>query len=117
MGCSPLQVLFSLLVQPSFSFDSGLGTTACSHNGLLVVWVAYIACGKYTGYTCSLGSSGHLNIALCIELKAVLEEGRVWGMANGEEEAIDGQIVLFFIGFALAMYLVGTLYTVVAIES
>ena len=84
---------------------------------LAVAGVGHIASGIYTGHVG--GGRGTLSedVARLVSVEVLAEDFRVGIVADGEEESVDGDVVVLLVGFALALHHVGSLNAVVAEEA
>ena len=107
----------TLSVEIALGLERGLASAAGGYDGLTVGGVGTVAGGKYAldigAWRCAQG----LDVPLLVHVYLSAELVGVGLVADGEEEAVDGQIVVTLIGFATSCHQVGTLYAVVAIES
>lgn len=94
----------------------GQGVSACGNNTLAVDWVGHIACCENT-WNVGGGSTWHyFDEALLVEIYLSLEEVGVRLMSDSQEESVDADVKLLFVGFALVAHEMSTFYTVLAEE-
>lgn len=90
--------------------------SSCS-DSLTVAGIGAVACGEDTLHIGVGSGSGHLDVALLIEVDLAAEDLSVGTMADAEEEAVDVDIEFLLLVSSLEAYEVSTLHAVLTKES
>ena len=104
------------MLQESVGLDGSLGSRACGNNTLAVDWVGHIACCENTRNVGGGSTWHYFDEALLVEIYLPLEEVGVRLMSDSQEESVDADVKLLFVGFALVAHEMSTFYTVLAEE-
>ena len=112
-------------LQVALGFEGGLATTTGSDDGLAIDGIGAVASSEdaWQGFS-RIGGRGYARRSVDGADVACLVDSHEWAehigvglVANGEEEAVDGQVVAFLIGLAFAAHHMGSLHTAFAIEA
>ena len=104
-------------LQIALGLESGLATAGSGCDGLAVVRVGHVACGKDAGQLGAWCAVDGLDVSHLVGLQVIFHEVAVRFMADGEEESVDGNVDHLLVGFALAFHQVSTLDTVLTKQS
>ena len=98
MSFAPLVCLcFPLSGEELFHVDSGTAASCSSHDGLTVMRVGDIAGSKHT-FNVSRGVvAREFDVALLVQINLTAQEFGIGTVANGEEEAVDGDVEQFLL--------------------
>ena len=115
----PFLILYKTLAieQISFSLNGRLTARACSRDCLTIDGVGTVACHKHAG-NLGLGCTvDFLQVAYLIHIEPLLKDVCVGLMANGKEEAVDGDIHKLLVRFTFAFDQMGAFHAILAIET
>ena len=105
-----------LLKQETFGLDGGFATAGGGGDGLPVVRVGHVACGKYAGELRARRAVEGPDVTHFVRFEPRFKDVGIRLVADGEEETVDGDVHLFLVRLTKAFHQVRALYAVFAKE-
>ena len=97
--------------------DGGLGTASCGHDCLAVMRIGYVASGKDSRNIGQGAVTFGQDVSRLIRLDPRTECVAVGTVTDGKKESVDRKVVCALVGLTLAEDQMGTLHTILSIES
>ena len=110
-------ILQIVLCEPALCLKSCLTSRTCGYDGLTVCGVGAVTGSEYAVNVGAGRTVLSLDVASLVTLNSRTEYVCVGLVTDGEEEAVDGDVVMFLVSLTLALNDVSTLYAVLTEEA
>lgn len=103
--------------QITFGFNGGFASASGCSDGLAVMRIGHVAGGKHTGNPGSRGVVFRPYVAHFVRLYPRFKQVGVGFMTDGQEESVDGQVVMPFVGFSFPLHQMDAFHPVLTEQS
>lgn len=110
-------ILQIVLCEPALCLKGCLTSRTCGYDGLAVCGIGAVTGSEYAVNVGTGRTVLSLDVASLVTLNGRTEYVCVGLVTDGEEEAVDGDVVMFLVSLTLALNDVSTLYAVLTEET